>query len=415
MKLTKQSMADLVLPPGKIDHTAWDDELPGFGVRLRQGANGVRKTYRIQYRVGLQQRSKHLDVRKTGLEDARKVARQFFAKAHLGVDPGVEKAKARATAAAAKLTLAAVADRYLAVKQQALQRGEYSASSYEAAVRYFNVHWAPLRGRPIDGIKRPEVATRLQELTTEFGRSAAAKARYTLSALYTWAMGEGLCEANPVVATNNPEAGVMARERVLSDAELKAVFGACADDDVGNIIKLLAFTGCRRDEIAALRWHEIDLETGVLTLPATRTKNRRELRLPLPAPALKILRSVPRRDGPCVFGNVRHGFTGWSAAKRKLDARIAATGARLPPWTVHDLRRTFRTGLGRLNVPPHIAELAINHVKSGIVAVYDKYRYEPEIADALAQWAEHVTVVEGRGRKPPERKSSRSRLASVTN
>jgi integrase len=414
VKLTKHSVAELLLPPGKIDHTAWDDELPGFGLRLRKSKGGVSKSYRIQYRVGSQQRSKHLDARKVKLEDARKVARQFFAQAHLGVDPAAEKAKERIAAAAAKLTLASIADRYLAVKRQALLAGTYSASTYEATVRYFNVHWAPLRGRPIDGIKRPEVAARLQELTAEYGRSAAGKARYTLSALYTWAMGEGLCEANPVVATNNPEAGAMPRERVLSDAELKAVLGACADDDAGNIVKLLAFTGCRREEIAALRWDEIDLETGTLTLPATRTKNRRTLTLTLPEAAQQILRSVPRRDGPCVFGDPRHGFNSWSGAKRKLDARIAVAGARLPHWTVHDLRRTMRTGLGRLGVAPHIAELAINHVKAGIVAVYDRYRYEQEIADALAQWAEHVmAVVEGRRRKPPERK--RARLASVTN
>jgi hypothetical protein len=60
----------------------------------------------------------------------------------------------------------------------------------------------------------------------------------------------------------------------------------------------------------------------------------------------------------------------------------------------------MRTGLGRLGVPPHVAELAINHAKAGIVAVYDRYTYESEVAAALAQWAEHVTaVVEGRKRK----------------
>jgi hypothetical protein len=57
----------------------------------------------------------------------------------------------------------------------------------------------------------------------------------------------------------------------------------------------------------------------------------------------------------------------------------------------------MRTGLGRLGVPPHIAELAINHVKAGIVAVYDRYSYQAEVAAALGKWAEHVTaVVEGR-------------------
>ena len=60
----------------------------------------------------------------------------------------------------------------------------------------------------------------------------------------------------------------------------------------------------------------------------------------------------------------------------------------------------MRTGLGRLGVPPHIAELAINHVKTGIVAIYDKHTYQGEIAVALARWAEHVTaVVEGRKSK----------------
>jgi integrase len=400
MKLTKHSVAELVLPLGKTEHVEWDDELPGFGLRLRKGKHGVSKTYRIQYRIGSQQRSKHLDVRKVKLEDARKVANKLFAQAHLGVDPAAEKARACAAAAAAKLTLASVSDQYLAVKQHALKAGSFSESAYEAAVRYFNVHWRPLRDQPIDSLKRADVAARLQELTREHGRSAAAKARYTLSALYTWAMGEGLCESNPVVATNNPEAGVMPRERVLSDSELKAIFDACGDDDFGNIVKLLTFTGCRRDEIGALRRDEIDFDTGVLTLPAKRTKNRRTLTLTLPEPALQILRLRAGRDGPCVFGDPCHGFTGWSAAKRKLDTRLAADGKPLPHWSLHDCRRTMRTGLGRLSVPPHIAELAINHVKAGIVAIYDKYRYEPEVAAALARWAEHVmAVVEGRKSK----------------
>jgi hypothetical protein len=56
----------------------------------------------------------------------------------------------------------------------------------------------------------------------------------------------------------------------------------------------------------------------------------------------------------------------------------------------------MRTGLGRLGIPPHIAELTINHVKKGVLADYDHYSYEGEIADALAKWAEHVVaVVEG--------------------
>ena len=397
MKFTQQGLAALTLPAGKTEHIEWDDALPAFGVRLRKGKHGLAKSFRIQYRVGAQQRAKHLDARKVKLEDARKIARQLFAQAQLGVDLAAEKAKAKA---AAHLTLGSVTDRYLAMKQRAVQNGTFTESTFKAASRYLALFWGPLRSRPIDSIKRVEIAARVQDLTTEYGRSASAKARFLLSAMFQWAMGEGLCDSNPVAATNNPEAGIMPRERVLEDRELKAIFDYAGDDDAGRIIKLLAYTGCRRDEIARLRWEEVDLEGGRLMLPGARTKNRRPLVLPLPAPALQILQSVARRDGPCVFGDPRHGFTGWTFAKRQLDARLTAAGTPLSNWRLHDLRRSMRTGLGKLGVRVDVAERAINHVQPGLIETYDRYRYAAEVGAAIAQWVEHLTaVIEGRKRK----------------
>src|SRR6516165_4450475 len=94
-----------------------------------------------------------------------------------------------------------------------------------------------------------------------------------------------------------------------------------------------------------------------------------------------------------------------------LNSRITtAEGKPLPGWTLHDLRRTYRTGLGKVGVPPHVAELA-NHVKGGVQAVYDKHRYEGEIASALAQWAEHVAaLIEGRKNKVVPLRSARYRI-----
>jgi hypothetical protein len=108
---------------------------------------------------------------------------------------------------------------------------------------------------------------------------------------------------------------------------------------------------------------------------------------------LDILRAVPRRDGPCVFGDPNLGFRSWSHHKRLLDARLAAASASLASWTLHDLRRTFRTGLGRLAVPPHVAELAIGHARKGLEATYDRYHYGSEIADAHRRWADHLAAV----------------------
>ena len=66
---------------------------------------------------------------------------------------------------------------------------------------------------------------------------------------------------------------------------------------------------------------------------------------------------------------------------------------------LHDLRRTMRTGLGKIGVQPHIAELAINHVRGGVEAIYDRHRYEREIKAALALWADHVLTLVNDGER----------------
>jgi hypothetical protein len=120
--------------------------------------------------------------------DARRAARARFAKLELGVDPGAERAKAKAAAEAARLTLALVSDRYLETRKPVVRPATYAAKT-----RDLKLPWAPLRKRPIESIKRPDIAR-------GSGRAAAKRARVSLSAMYSWAMGEGLCEVNPVIA-----------------------------------------------------------------------------------------------------------------------------------------------------------------------------------------------------------------------
>jgi integrase len=383
MKLTKAAV--MALKTDKEDHVYWDDSMPGFGVRVRGGA----KRWIIQYRVGRQQRRESLgDIRKVTLDDARSVARKRFASVVLGADPAADKAKARAAAAATKLTLGSVAGRYLDARRDLIR-----PNTFKEATRYFAVQWRPLSDRQINGIARADVAAQLQVITKENGRIAASRARAYLSAMFAWAICEGLCEANPVIATNDPGAGVKPRERVLADHELATIWNACGDDDFGRIVRLLILTGCRRQEIGRLKWAEINFDTGVITIPADRTKNHHALELSLPAVALEILQSTPHR-GEYFFGNGPSGFTSWSMATVALRHRITAP---LAPWSLHDLRRTYRTGLGRLGVRPDISELLINHVKGGVQAIYDRYSYSREKKAALALWAEHVaSLVEER-------------------
>ena len=390
MKLSNRNVAALVRPANKDDVVIWDDDLPGFGVRLR----GDSKRWVIQYRVGVQQRRESLgDIRRISLEDARRAARQCFARVELGHDPAAERASARSKAAAAQLTLGVVADRYLDAKKERMR-----PATYHAAQCYFTAHWQPLRDRSLAEIKRADVAACLQTMTKERGRAAASRARANLSALFGWAMREGLVDVNVVIATNDPAAGSEPRSRVLSEAELATIWRACADDDFGRIIKLLMLTGCRRVEIGELKWAEVDLDRGILNISGSRTKNHRGLTLMLPPAAVDLLRSVPRRDG-CdnVFGSSADGFTSWSYGTDALNDRIVvAEGKALLPWRIHDIRRSFATLAAEIGTQPHIIEAILNHTsghKRGVAGIYNLATYRSEIATALLRWSEHLNAI----------------------
>jgi integrase len=265
--------------------------------------------------------------------------------------------------------------------------------------RYLRQHWRPLHKLPVHQIGRRDIAARLGELVHESGPVAAARARGTLSALFAWAIAEGLADSNPVIGTNQP-ATRAARERVLSDTELVEVWKACGDDDYGRIIRLLILSGARRQEIGGMRWSELDAKRGVWIIPSERSKNGRAHTLPLPAMAWKIIEAVPHRAGvEHLFGRGGpQGFVGFQKSKRILDRRVT-----LPHWTAHDLRRTVATRLGDLGTAPHVIEAILNHTsgfRSGVAGTYNKALYENEIRTALALWADHIrALVEGGERK----------------
>jgi integrase len=106
---------------------------------------------------------------------------------------------------------------------------------------------------------------------------------------------------------------------------------------------------------------------------------------------LQILQDIMRRGNrDHVFGIARAsgGFSGWSAAKRRLDKAVG-----FKDWRLHDLRRTVRTGLGKLGVQPHVAEAVLNHLPPKLIRTYDRNTYAAEKRDALDKWASHLKVV----------------------
>jgi integrase len=230
------------------------------------------------------------------------------------------------------------------------------------------------------------------------GEVAADRARTALSGFFAWAIGEGLCDVNPVIGTNRPNSRKK-RDRVLSDDELKAIWASCRDDDYGRIIKLLILLGCRESEIAGMAWSELDLAKAVWTIPEERAKGKRAHSVALMGPVLDILGGIPRRAGrDLLFGSGLRPFSGFSCAKKSLDGRIAkAGGERLSPWRVHDLRHTVATKMGDpLGILPHIVDEVLGHVgthKAGVAGVYNHATYWSEVCKAMMLWGDYVGSV----------------------
>ena len=378
MKLTQTNLPRFKLDSGKQDQIFFDDEIEGFGLRIREG--GSRK-FVVHYRqAGLQRRHTIGSASVLTLEDARKKARKVLVAVDEGRDPATEKADKRAASA---LIFSAVSDDYLAACQTTLK-----PRSHVECSRHLKKAWKPLHGLPVGVVNRAVVAARLREIAKSSGPIAANRARGTLSAMYAWAIGEGLCDTNPVDGTNKADEG-KPRDWVLPDAELAAVWKAAPDNDYGRIVRLLMLTGQRRDEIGALRWSEIDLEAKTITLPGERTKNGRQHIVPLSADAVAILKGTVQRSGrDLVFGAGEGGFSGWSKAKTALDA-----AAKIAPWTIHDLRRTAATRMADSGVQPHIIEAVLNHVsghKGGVAGIYNRAAYEPEKRAALDALASYI-------------------------
>jgi integrase len=392
MNLTQKTIAALTVPKGKSEAIFFDDEVPGFGLRLRAKVGASRWIF--QYRFGPQQRRVTLGhFPALTVAKARENASHLHARVHLGSDPQAEKVEHQARAAE---TMAATLQAYLAH-----QRINLRPRSYVEVERHLNKYCKPLHGLQLAKIDRRIVAGRIAKVTSDSGPPTANRTRASLAAFFSWAIGEGLLDHNPVLGSNrNLE---KPRERVLEDDELKAIWAATdGSDDYSAVVRLLALTGCRATEIGSLRWSEINLDKDQIELPSARTKNGRPHAIPM-APAVRaILEGRPRRpDRDLFFGRRQDApLRGWAVLKEALDKRIKDNGAVVAAWVHHDLRRTFATRLAELGISPHIIEACLNHVsghKRGVAGVYNRSDYVAQKRHALELWAEHLlAIVEGR-------------------
>ena len=180
-----------------------------------------------------------------------------------------------------------------------------------------------------------------------------------LRRMFNWAIERDLMEASPCAQVRAPSQET-SRDRVLSDEELRLVLRAAEklEAPFGPYLRMLALTLQRRNEVAGMRWCEIDWDQKIWVLPALRAKNGNEHIVPLSSSALQIIEALKETKiagAEFVFTTTgRSPVSGFSKVKKQLDRLIEAErGEPIAPWRFHDLRRsgTARCRASALNWP----------------------------------------------------------------
>ena len=364
MRLTDRTLRALKTPDaGAVIYH--DDLIPGFGVRVSEGGTrsfvltyGPRRQRETLGRVGI-----------LGLSEARGEAKRRLAEYTLG------RSQPRA------ISWSDALDEYLAQMKSALRWRTHADYGY-ILKRHFRYGATRL-----SEVSPHELQNSIDKLA---GTPAMQQRAFVvLRTFIRWAHRKHYFEQNPMERMKAPHPYVP-RERVLTDDELHRIWNAAGNDAFGRIVKLLILTGQRRGEIAALTAAMVGPNT--IMLPATLTKNGRSHIIPLGACAKELLGHA-RRANACYFParGRKTPFNGFSKSKGKLDKRCGVSN-----WTLHDLRRTYASGLAALGVELPVIERLLNHVSGtfgGIVGVYQRYNFMPEMMAAVAAWEKHLASI----------------------
>lgn len=394
MKLTEERVRRIA-PPEKGKKVVWDTDIKGFGVQVL--ASGI-KSYVLVYRAGHGRAGtpRYVTIGKVGslkLEAARDAALNIRGQVALGRDPvaewRAEKARQRREAVTLSKTLASY-------ETDQERRNVSDRKNVQSALRrHLMGHLGDI---PVVRLDRRAVVEAIEALEAKGLNGAARSLRGHASTFLKWCADRELIDGNPLAGYRKPRSTRAERlaqpGRTLSDDEIRRLWTGCGAENVnpifGAFVRFLLLTGQRRSETALMQWNEVT-DDGWWTIPAERAKNGHRHEVPLPELAQEILAKLPRyQDCPWAFTtNGKAPMSGWSKLMAKLRDAAKLDG----PWTLHDLRRTFRSGLTRLRVDPDIAEIMLNHRPETLRATYDREPRLKERQKAAERWAKHLAGV----------------------
>ena len=250
--------------------------------------------------------------------------------------------------------------------------------------------------RKVSDIKHSDVIALLDDIVDGGAPVGANRVFSALRKLFNWAESRYELGTNPCDRVQKPS-DESSRDRVLSDDELRLIWNAAEENGwpFGPIVQLLMLTGQRRDEVAGMAWSELDQTDKVWKLPRGRVKNDNGHEVPLSAPALKIIRAIPKVAGVDLLFTTtgKTPVSGFSKEKAALEEAVG-----FDDWWLHDLRRTMASGMARLGVSLPVIEKILNHSSGsfrGVVGVYQRHSFADEKRAALDLWGAHVARLVG--------------------
>ena len=411
VKLTDTLVAGAENTEPKREYTLWDKEVSGFGLRVRE----TTKTYVVMYRplgAGRLANSKRLKIGTpetlSSVKEARRLALVTLGQIASGADPAVERKAERDRLAEEKRREDATVEKLLDRYELRQIRKKYVNT--KTLLSLLRRRLLPFAKRDIESIKGWEYATLLEKISESETDAAAAEFRTRCNMFLNWCATEArVLDANPLAGYRRgrgTRAERVEREQVgraLSDIELARVWHA-ADPatSFGRLIRFLILTGCRRNEGAKLLRSMVDDRARRIVMPNSFTKQAREHTLYIADALQDVLAccAVDARNPDLLFPSPRSGkpFQGWSqlmaAGKRSAGGqrpvKPGLAEAAEVDFTLHDLRRTFRTGLSRLGVDKDTAELALGHAREDLESRYNRDDCEAALRAAFESWGTHV-------------------------
>ncbi|WP_052699129.1 site-specific integrase [Hyphomicrobium sp. 99] len=406
-KLTRQAIEKAYR--SRVVATLWDADLRGFAFRIspkgkaswlvkRRLGEGGRNAKQILFVFG--------EYPVMDLDAARTEALKLIASIAEGVNPQNDKRrlKNKQHEAYANGKLRDVFQLWFEKHAKPDTNPPKGAYWYEVR-RRFNVEVIPKLGSEtlVGDITRKDI-TALIDNKERITKSGARQVFNAMRPFFKWCLSRDIIPIDPMDSLTPPER-YQDRDRVLTDKEIVLVWSAASDLPYpwGPYFKLLLLTLQRRDEVAQLPWSELDLaRKHEWIIPGSRTKNGREHLVHLSGWAVNLFHSMADKAGTTYcfttkkVGDREFPISGFSKAKAAIDAKIKKLngGNPIPPWRVHDLRRTGATGLAGLGIAPHITERILNHISGpavgGLTGIYQRFEFVDERREALRRWANHI-------------------------